>query len=265
MGIRQYSVRELKRIIAESSTEFKPMLGKNVENDNKKINDKAYKEVNDKVKSYDGGLKKESPRKVSIPDDDNKGMQDLNYDNINKPFQDRVKSQLKGYVSSDSEKKYKNDEFGNATFDEIEGMDEKNKKFRKGKEIGKEIGLTSREIDKKDFQNLTHSVFESNKSVVLKFKNTVFLTENQVISKIPDEYKLEGKKFYMKDKLNNEFMVEWHEKPSIMNLTKINEEQHRIKELFNYKSNKSSTSCESRIVEENKVNDMLDKARKLMN
>ena len=250
MSVRQYSVRELRRIISESASEFKPVMGKNVENDNKKINDKAYSEASKKAKSYDGGLT--DRKKSNIPEDDNRGMQDLEYDNISKDFQDRVKSQIKGFTSVDAEKRHSKDEFGNAEFDTI------------GKKIAKEIGLTSSHIDKKAFKDQSHSVYESEKMFKLKFKNTVFLTENHMLSKVPDDFKVNGKKFIMKDKLDNEYIVEWNDTPSIVNLSKINEEKNRIKELFNYKSNESSTSSKSRLTENNKVNDMLDKARKLM-
>lgn len=262
MSVRQYSVRELRRIISESASEFKPVMGKNVENDNKKINDKAYSEASKKAKSFDGGLT--DRKKSNIPEDDNRGMQDLEYDNISKDFQDRVKSQIKGFASVDAEKKHSKDAFGNAEFDTVNGLDDKNKKLRTGKEIAKEIGLTSSHIDKKAFKDQSHSIYESEKMFKLKFKNTVFLTENHMLSKVPDDFKVNGKKFIMKDKLDNEYIVEWNETPNIVSLSKINEEKNRIKELFNYKSNESSTSSNSRLTENNKVNDMLDKARKLM-
>lgn len=44
-------------------------------------------------------------------------MQDLEYDSINKPYNERVKSQMKGYTSKMAEDMHKNDEFGNASFD----------------------------------------------------------------------------------------------------------------------------------------------------
>ena len=248
MSVRQYSVRELRRIISESASEFKPVMGKNVENDNKKINDKAYSEASKKAKSYDGGLT--DRKKSNIPEDDNRGMQDLEYDNISKDFQDRVKSQIKGFTSVDA--------------DTIDGLDDKNKKLRAGKKMAKEIGLTSSHIDKKAFKDQSHSVYESEKMFKLKFKNTVFLTENHMLSKVPDDFKVNGKKFIMKDKLDNEYIVEWNDTTSIVSLSKNNKKKNRIKELFNYKSNESSTSSKSRLTENNKVNDMLDKARKLM-
>lgn len=260
MSVRQYTVRDLKRIISESASEFKPVLGKDVESDNKKINDRAYKEMKKDVSKYDGGLI--SDGKIGIGDDENLGMQDLEYENMNDDFKKKVKAQLKGYVSVDDEKKHSKEPLGNASRNEIEGFEEKNKELRDRKAKSKQIGLTSREIDKDKFKNLTHSVYEG--YTRLKFKNTIFLAEGHVLSKVPDDFKVEGKKFIMKDKANNEYLVEWGEKPNITNLTRIDEEQSRIKELFSYKSGEQKTTNKSRLYEENKVNDMLDKARRLM-
>ena len=85
-----------------------------------------------------------------------------------------------------------------------------------------------------------------------------------MLSKVPDDFKVEGKKFIMKDKLNNEYLVEWQEEPKIFAKTKINEEQKRIQQLFNYKRTESNTNINTRLNEDKKLNDMLGRARALM-
>jgi hypothetical protein len=142
-------------------------------------------------------------------------------------------------------------------------MKEKNKAMADGKQKAKEIGLTSREIDKKEFDKQSKSVFE-NKVSTLKFKNTVFLTEQHMMQRIPDSFKVEGKKFIMKDKSNNEYLIEWSEEPKVLCTSKVNEQKNRIKELFAYKSNIKQSTSQTRLVEDNKLNDMLGKARFLM-
>lgn len=263
MEVKKYTVSDLRRFIKESANEFKPVMGKDVAKDNQKNNEKAYKDMEKEAKAYDGGVKEKSNVKHNYPNSDNKGMQDLEYDNMNQEFKERVKSQMKGYTSADAEKKHKNDVFGNADFDEISNMKERHKEMQKGKNKAKEIGLTSREIDKKEFENQSSSVFES-KTYVLKFKNTTFLTEQHMLSKVPDDFKVEGKKFIMKDKLNNEYLVEWQEEPVIFAKTKINEEQKRIHQLFNYQRKESNTNINTRLNEDKKINDMLGRARALM-
>lgn len=265
MSTQIYNIKDLKALVKESVAEFKPVLGKNVANDNKKINDKAYADMTKEVKDYDGG-KTNKPQKHQLPMDDNRGMQDLEYTNMNDEFKKRVQSQMKGYTSAEDEKLHKNAPFGNADFSEIDGMKEKHDTLHKGKEKAKEIGLTSREIDKKDFENLKHSVFENKKPITLKWKKTVFVTENQMLNKVPDEYKTEGRTFIMKDMNNTEYLVEWHvdDDPKVINTTKVLNEQKRIKNLFEYKRGETTTNVHSRLQEEANVSDMLGKVRKLM-
>jgi hypothetical protein len=91
------------------------------------------------------------------------------------------------------------------------------------------------------------------------------MTESHVLSKIPDDYKKDGNRFYVVDKNNTEYIVEWKTegKPLITNKTKINEQNNRIKELFNYKSGNEKTSPKSRLAENTAFDDVLKKARKL--
>lgn len=264
METRRYNIGDLRQILKEASKEFKPVLGKNVDTENKKINDDAYKEMTNATKEYDGGEKNKSNKKVEYPNNGNRGMQDIEYDQINDQYKEKVKSQLKGYTSSDAEKKHKNDPYGNAEFNDVKGMEEKTKDLKKSKVDSKAIGLTSRELDRKDFEKVTSNVFENNKTPRLKFKNTVFVTEEHMLSKVPDDFKVDGKKFIMKDKNENEYLVEWGEKPITLNKTRINEQNNRIQELFNYKRMDSNTTCKSRVNEEKQISDMLGKARLLM-
>ena len=266
MSTRNYSVGELRRIVEESADYFKPIKGLNVDSENKKNNEKAYKDTESKVNTYDGG-KSNKTKKIKYPNSDNKGMQDLEYENMDKSFADRVKSQMKGYTSTDAEKKHKNNEYGNADFTEIEGADDRAKSFKNGKDVASEIGLTGRELNPKDIEKQSKTIYNENKLLRLNFKNTTFISEGHMMTKIPDDYKTEGRKFIMKDKVNTEYIVEWHneDKPKVMNITKMNEQNQRIKDLSNYKSETSKTTNKSRTLEESNFNDMLGKVRSLMN
>ena len=105
MGEITYSVGELRRIIRESSqNEFKPKLGPNVERDDKKNAQDAYKTAEKRAKDYDGGLKTPEKMKLSPREDGNKTMLGLDYDNEpGDDYKKRVKAQAMGY-SSDAEK-----------------------------------------------------------------------------------------------------------------------------------------------------------------
>lgn len=271
-----YNVGRIRRIIKESENEFKAVVFGDEET--KKINDKAYKDIEKETKKFDGGLtssKKSSGRSLGFDDNESKGMSDLQYDSINKPFQDRVKSQMKGYASKDAEDKHKNDDFGNADFDK-DGNYYKNaakhaKSVKDGRDKATKIGLTGRELDKGEVDKQRKTVGESkgNKIKMLTFKKTKFVNENHMMSRIPDEYKVEGNKFIMRDSAKNEYLVEWHAvEPKVkekVNMYALNEQKNRIKELWGYKSPEANTTTSAfRLAEDKKYNDMVGRVRDLM-
>ena len=272
---RKYNVGDLRRIIkerVETKQEFEPVFGKNVPKDNKKINDDAYKEIKKEAGAYDGGLGSEQKKGESVTTANNRGMSDLRYDSISKPFKDKVKSQLKGYPSAEAEKQHKNDAFGNAYYDSnnvSKDIADHAKEAKKESDKSKTDGLTSSKY-KNEIEKSSESMFESKKITKLQFKHTQFLSEGHMLSKVPDELKVEGKKFIMKDTADNEYLVEWTaKKPNVtkrLNKTQVNEEMNRIKSLYGYKSKDyfTTTNSQSRMNENKEFSDMINKARKLM-
>lgn len=265
------NVGNLRKTIKESQNEFKPIVFG--QDETKKTNEKAYSDIKKETEKYDGGLTKEKKELGGgINATDNKGMHDLTYDNINKPFQDRVKSQMKGYVSKDAEDKHKNDEFGNATFDNdgkiYNAAKDHADAVKKGKDAAVEIGLTGRELNKTEVEKQRETMGESKKIKMLTFKNTQFISEGHMMTRIPDEYKKEGNKFIMKDSADNQYLVEWHaNEPNVTkkpNMTLVNEQKERMKQLWGYKSAEAKTSTSSfRIQEDKGFTDMVNKARKV--
>ncbi len=272
MGTVIINVGNLRQTIKESQNEFKPIqFG---QDETKRTNEKAYSDIKKETEKYDGGLTSKT-KKVGggINATDNKGMHDLEYDSINKPFKDRVKSQMKGYVSKDAEDKHKNDEFGNATFDNDGNIYNAAKDHadavKKGKDAAVEIGLTGSKLNKSEVEKQRETMGESKKIKMLTFKNTQFLSEGHMLTRIPDEYKTEGNKFIMKDSSDNQYLVEWHQKEPMVtkkvNMTLVNEQKERMKQLWGYKSSEAKTSTSSfRVQEDKEFSDMVNKARKLM-
>lgn len=256
----------------ETKNEFEPVFGKNVPKDNKKINADAYKEIKKEAGNYDGGLTNERKKGEAVTPTNNRGMSDLDYDSISKPFKDKVKSQLKGYPSAEAEKLHKNDEFGNAYYDSnnlSKDIADHAKEAKKEKDKSKTDGLVSSKY-KDETEKNSDTMFESKKITKLQFKHTQFLSEGHMLSKVPDELKVEGKRFIMKDTADNEYLVEWTDKePNVtkkINKTQVNEEMNRIKSLYGYKSKDyfTTTNSKSRMNENKEFSDMLNKARKLM-
>jgi len=272
---RKYNVGDLKRVVreaVEAKNEFEPVFGKNVPKDNKKINDEAYKSIKKETEAYDGGLGAERKKGNSVTPANNRGMSDLDYDSISKPFKDKVKSQLKGYPSAEAEKQHKNDAFGNAYYDSnnlSKDIADHAKEAKKESDKSKTDGLTSSKY-KNEIEKSSESMFESKKITKLQFKHTQFLSEGHMLSKVPDELKVEGKKFIMKDTADNEYLVEWTaKKPNVtkrLNKTQVNEEMNRIKALYGYKSKDyfTTTNSQTRMNENKEFSDMINKARKLM-
>lgn len=272
-----YRVGDLRRIIKESATknEFKAVYGGGVQDDNKKINRQAYKDIEKETSSYDGGVSKKKDSKPGIiTPTENRGMSDLEYDGISKPFKQKVKSQLKGYTSADVEKNHKKDEFGNADFnsdDQNEFFAKHAKEVKKAKDQMKGTGLTGSTKNKSEIEKNTDTMFESRKVKNIKFKHTKFLSEGHMLTKVPDEFKNEGNRFIMSDSEGNSYMVEWHqnEAPDVekrINKKLVNEELKRIKNLYNYHSKDyfNTTTSTSRMQENREFSDMIGKARKLM-
>ena len=261
-------------VLSEESVkqEFEPVFGKNVPKDNKKINNDAYKEISKETGDYDGGLGAEKKKGETITTANNRGMADLAYDSISKPFKDKVKSQLKGYTSAEAEKAHKNDPFGNAYYDSdnlSNDIASHAKDAKKEKDKSKTDGLSSSKY-KDETEKSNETMFESKKITKLQFKHTQFLSEGHMLSKVPDELKVEGKRFIMKDTADNEYLVEWTDKqPNVtkkINKTQVNEEMKRIKALYGYKSKDyfTTTNPQSRMNETKEFSDVLGKARKLM-
>lgn len=265
---------ELKKIIKEGTNEFKALLGNKVDSLNKKNNQEAYKEIEKQLKDYDGGLRDYDTKDKEIvsAEGDNKGMHNLHYDGgtATKDFKDRVQAQMKGYTSKQAEDLHKNDPYGNADFGgSLESAKEKQKEIDNNELRGKEMGLTGRETKDILKKAQTDSVLEGEEKMKqLYFKKTEFINEEHITSKIPEEYRVEKKRFVVKDKTNTEYLVEWScNKANIlqkMNYNTLNEELSRIKSLFNYKSPSFYSRNHSRIVNEDKeIQNMFNKVRDL--
>jgi hypothetical protein len=266
------TVKALKSFIAESSNEFKAVLGPSVEKDNKTNNGKAYSDAKKRAKDYDGGLtdtkKKEAYEKL----DGNKTTLDYTPENVTDDYKKRVHAQVKGYNSvqemeNDIEKQ---DDYSNN--DNIyNGIKKSGKEMHKNEEDFKASGLQASKMPKEtfkkeemyeskdgfDMRNLINTLKESSQmgkrtfveqsSVkTVYFKKTSFLNEGHMISRIPDEFKNEGTQFKMKDKHGTEYLVEWADgKANILNRNhkqKVNETLNAYDKLSNYTGEEYNTS-----------------------
>jgi hypothetical protein len=289
------TVKALKEIIAESSNEFKAVLGPNVEKDNKSNNGKAYSDAKKRAKDYDGGLTDNVEKKEFEKIDGNKTTLDYTFDNVDDNYKKRVHAQVKGYSSvqemeNDIEKQ---DDYSNN--DNIyKGIKNSGQEMHKNEEDFKSSGLQASEMPKDtfkkeemyesrdgfDMRNLINTLKENSvkntRTFVEKpsvktiyFKKTSFLNEGHMISRIPDEFKNEGTQFKMKDKHGSEYLVEWsNNKANILNCNhkqKIDETFNAYNHLTKYNGEEYNTSNgKARINESNsEIERMLGIIRKI--
>lgn len=248
-----YTLSEFCRVLKESQ-EFKARKGENVESEDKKNNEKAVNDILKQGKKFDGGLsnekKKENPRDIT---DYNKTTLDNDFAyEPSKEYKDRVKAQVHGFPSVENEKNSKIKEENNSLdFEGNEDFYEQNAEKRKevadARQSDKHAGLKSHNLPKETFKDNTLYTNESKKMKRLNFSKTVFLNEAEMIKKIPDDMKIDGNKFYMKDAVGNEYLVECVKDKVIndiihtkvvdyKNKEKIDEAFKRMKELYGYKS-----------------------------
>lgn len=291
---KTYKVSDLKRLISESSNEFKAVIGQGVEKENISNSDKAYKDAKKRAKDFDGGLEKEmlqdKPKYEKL--DGNKTTLDATPENVDDKYKKRVEAQVNGYTSeleedngieksgdfSDNKNIYKGikdcgkkihkaeDEF---KFTKVQVRDNKPESFSKNEMYESKDGFDMRKMIDMLKENTTTS-FEKNKNNLktVYFKKTEFLTEGHMLSRIPDELKKDGERFKMIDKTGNQYVVEWrNNKGNVLghiNESGKNESISRMKDLFNYKTNDTSTSRAMRLDEgETNFNETLNNARKI--
>ena len=278
-----YSVSELKKLISESSNEFKAKLGDGVESEDKKNNGKAYKDAEKRAKDFDGGLKKDTKQKVEFTKEDgNQTTLDYVMDNAPEDYVKRVKTQVKGF-SSELEENNGIEKDGDFSNNEniYNGIKSAGKKIHKTKEDLKASGLQASKMPKEtfkkeemyeskegfDMRNLINTfkdksavyegkkVFLEQKNIkTIYFKKTSFLNEGHMISRIPDEFKNEGTQFKMKDKFGTEYLVEWANNSAKVitcnHKQKIDETINKFNAYSNYDRNEyRNTTANDRINE----------------
>lgn len=265
--MRQYRVGDLKKLIRESANEFEPKLGPNVKSDNKRNNDKSYKDSQKRAKDYDGGLKEPTSKKLEPKRDSNKTTLDYNpVVEPSKEYKERVKAQALGYTSKleQDNKIEKNADFEGAKkfYDQITDAQDELEKAKKSIE---KSGLQARE--------LPDEYFKKNKLTEkrLIFKKTKFVNENHMRTLIPEEYKKDGQVLHMKDKVGNEYIVEFVKskysgmlEENLIHYTNENmlkEQMNRVNELMGSKINNTTSRKHAKINEDQEFINMMNSMR----
>ena len=253
------TVKALKGLVKESSNEFKAKLGPGVESADKENGKAYYSDAKKRAKDFDGGLEHEmlEEKPEYVKTDTNKTTLDYTPDNASDEYKKRVHAQVN------------DDNIYNGLKKSGEKMQKDEKEFRKS-------GLQARELPdeffdrssmyeskegfdmRKMIEHLKTVESESNKPLnenikTIAFKRTKFLTENHMVSRIPDDFKVNGLKFKMKDSEGDTYLVEWKNNVanvlSHTNKVKEIENFNRMKELMEYKTKDTKTTTTQRLNE----------------
>lgn len=259
-----YKVGDLRQMVRESANEFKAKLGSNVESENKRNNEKSYKESEKRAKDYDGGLK--DVKKSELPDKNDGNKTTLDYNPSVTPddkYRKRVEAQAKGYTS-DIEEKNGNERGGVEMDNEgriLKQFNDARDKMEDNKKVIQKSGLTAREMPDSIFDKNHLNENKTLKAKKLIFKHSKFINESQVYSRIPEEYKNDGQTIYVNDAAGNEFVIECIKSEKSGNVEAhivshknerlMNEQIERIHELMGYdeKSTSGRRSNQERIDE----------------
>lgn len=271
-----FNVGELRQVIKESASEFKPKMGDGVERDNKRNNEKSYKESEKRAKNFDGGLQPQS-KKPAVDRSMDKNANILDYNPKTEPskeYKERVKAQAKGYTSTLEEK---NGIEKDGEYDDdgriYKAMKDNANKRNKAKEDLANAGLVARELPKDKKNSMYEGKMPTPKR--LKFKREKFMNEAQVLSFVPEQYKVDGQKIFMRDCQNNEFIVECRKIDAngrietvvsgFKNEDKAAKQLERINELFAYKTKKEfgPMSNSAKVNEAKSFGDLMALSRKL--
>jgi hypothetical protein len=280
-----YTINELRAVIRENNTnnEFKPKLGDGVESENKKNNKEAVEDITGRTGKYNG---KKMEHTVIMPNDRNKTTIDLIF-NETKPGEewfDRVEAQAEGYPSVDNKKTTDTKDNGSL---EYKGNEEfykhrkdLEKNWKEAKKDDMDAGLKGRELKKYNDSYVSDKVNENKETNSIKknmkrlhYKKTTFLTESQMLNMIPEEYKTDGNKFYVKDASGTEYLVECtvdkrFDFPTLTVVSRLNEEKtnselDRMKQLFGYDSSDYFTKVDKKSENLESLHESLEKMKKL--
>ena len=258
-----YTIGELLQLKEESArNEFKPKFGNGAKRTSSD-NDKAVKEIIKNASELDkDGRRDDKPvqPRVEFPDY-NKTTLDVNFEyEPDKSWKDRVEAQAEGYPSVQNKEKN--------GYDQSLGFDGNKKFYDARKEMSKdrndldtierESGLTARiKKDEIDYSNKT-AFNESRQIKRLKFKNTIFLSESHLLSKVPEDYRVDENRFYMQDKTGTDYLIECKADPfgyvhmeitNKFNKQSINEELEKMKRLAGYRYSDDNKKVDNKNIE----------------
>lgn len=270
------TISELLQLNEEGTRqEFKPKFGIGAER-NSNANEKAVKDILKSTEEYNEKARKEFDRRNPTVEfeDFNKTTLDANYDyEPDKSYKERVKKLATTGLENDKAEYYSTE--GNEKFyDERKEMRKNRAKREENERIKGIVGRNNHDHKAKDYSDNT-AFIGVNEGVVtkrLKFKNTIFLSEAQVLSHVPDDYKTDSNRFYMQDKTGTDYIVECvKDQFGCMHVSvngkynkgQINEELDKMRRLADYSYYDDNVKVDKNKMES--MNESIDNFRCILN
>ena len=213
---KEYTLNEIRQILREAN-EFKAKKGVGVDSAEKSQNKKAVDDIINDVKSFDGGLGKvdKTNKKKEDVTDFNKNPLDVHFEvEPSDSYKKRSRANALGFPSEENMKNSSMKENGGLDFSGNEkfydSQREKAEMQSDEEEVRKESGLAARVKAKAEPDKYKPKTLytESNNMKRLRFSNTVFLSESQMLSKVPENFRKTDGKFIMMDGKGTQYMVE---------------------------------------------------------
>lgn len=274
-----YTISELLNEVSNTKQEFKAKVGNGVESSNKREQEKAVRDITKDAEKMDNPRRNQKDKELPAvePNDYNKTTMDVRFEaDAPQSYKDRVRAQALGYPSVQN---MNNNDY--ATYLDFDGnkdfYNDRKKMSDHRNEIEKqerESGLKARLKTATDYSNKT--MFENKDYLPKKrlvFKNTMFLSEDQVIKAVPEDYRIDENRFYMQDKTGTDYLVECKADPfgyvhvevvNRLNKTEVNEELDKMRRLADYRySDDNKKVKKSNSVEE--MSESIKNFRELLN
>lgn len=133
-----------------------------------------------------------------------------------------------------------------------------------------QVQVDDRKVNDSDIKD--DNVNEAKQIKRLTFKNTTFLDESHVLSKVPEDYKVDENRFYMRDKTGTDYLVECAADPfgyihmevvRKYNAKTINEELEKMKRLAGYKYSDDNKKVDTKKLED--MSESISNFRELLN
>lgn len=287
----RYSVRELKRSLLESASEFDPKFGNDltygklnstfqIKADSQKNANPVSADRSERMGNQKGRVSLDSNDTYYDGRDDYERLQRsisnyLDIEGADDAYNERMLAGFEGYITPEEKKAreaeqdengaipYSNRQYTKSSKDWAKHQTDAKKKNDERKQIAKGYSLSKKNA--KDNVGKSEVKESVNTVPTLTFKHTKFQTQGHAESLIPESFKVDGKQFMMRDMDKNTYLFEWAGGPQVLrheHKEQFDNHIDKMKRLWEHKDTYNDTSTTSnRITEDSHFRNMMNVMR----